>query len=112
MQSESFKRTYKNIKSHTLGKIRCGFGDIFLWVILMGNPWLLFPVAHIARHIYITNIIPWGWWKRKGTTDPDRDGMGRRYSLCALVLIYFVFAFIGQQYEIPSSSLEKISACR
>ena len=25
----------------------------------------------------------------------------------ALVLIYFVFAFIGQQYEIPSSSLEK-----
>ncbi len=25
----------------------------------------------------------------------------------ALVLIYFIFAFVGQQYEIPSSSLEK-----
>ncbi len=77
----------------------------FLWVILMGNPWLLF-LWLIILDIYITNVIPWGWWKRK-------TGMTRRVMawvdaiVYALVLIYFVFAFVGQQYEIPSSSLEK-----
>lgn len=77
----------------------------FLWVILMGNPWLLF-LWLILLDVYITNIIPWGWWKKKkGAT---RTVMAWVDAIVyALVLIYFVFAFIGQQYEIPSSSLEK-----
>ena len=36
----------------------------FLWVILMGNAWLSF-LWLILRDIYILNIIPWGWWKKK-----------------------------------------------
>ncbi len=77
----------------------------FLWVILMGNPWLLF-LWLILIDIYITNYIPWGWWKnKKGAT---RTVMAWVDAIVyALVLIYFVFAFVGQQYEIPSSSLEK-----
>lgn len=77
----------------------------FLWVILMGNPWLLF-LWLILLDIYITNFIPWGWWKKKkGAT---RTVMAWVDAIVyALVLIYFVFAFVGQQYEIPSSSLEK-----
>ena len=75
------------------------------WVILMGNPWLLFGWLLLAD-IYITGFVPWGWWKKK-------KGLTRTLMawvdaiVYALVLIYFVFAFIGQQYEIPSSSLEK-----
>ncbi len=77
----------------------------FLWVILMGNPWLAF-LWLILLDIYITGIIPWGWWKKKkGAT---RTVMAWVDAIVyALVLIYFVFAFVGQQYEIPSSSLEK-----
>ncbi|MDE6717158.1 MAG: S26 family signal peptidase, partial [Muribaculaceae bacterium] len=75
------------------------------WVVLMGNPWLLLGWLLLAD-IYITGFVPWGWWKKKkGLT---RTLMAWADAIVyALVLIYFVFAFIGQQYEIPSSSLEK-----
>ncbi len=77
----------------------------FLWVILMGNPWLSF-LWLILLDIYILNIIPWGWWKKK--KGPIRTVMAWVDAIVyALVLIYFIFAFVGQQYEIPSSSLEK-----
>lgn len=77
----------------------------FLWVILMGNAWLSF-LWLILLDIYILNIIPWGWWKTK--KGPIRTVMAWVDAIVyALVLIYFVFAFVGQQYEIPSSSLEK-----
>lgn len=77
----------------------------FLWVVLMGNPWLSL-LWLVLLDIYITGFIPWGWWKKKkGAT---RTVMAWVDAIVyALVLIYFVFAFIGQQYEIPSSSLEK-----
>lgn len=77
----------------------------FLWVILMGNPWLAFLWLPLVD-IYITQYIPWNWWKsRKGAT---RTVMAWVDAIVyALVLIYFIFAFVGQQYEIPSSSLEK-----
>ena len=76
-----------------------------LWVVLMGNPWLLFGWLLIID-IYITAFIPWGWWKnKKGLT---RTVMAWVDAIVyALVLIYFIFGFVGQQYEIPSSSLEK-----
>ncbi len=77
----------------------------FFWVILMGNPWLLL-LWPLIIDIYITQFIPWAWWKnRKGVT---RTVMAWVDAIVyALVLIYFIFAFVGQQYEIPSSSLEK-----
>ena len=77
----------------------------FLWVILMGNAWLLLGWL-LLIDIYITQYIPWGWWKHtKGVT---RSVMAWVDAIVyALVLIYFVYAFVGQQYRIPSSSLEK-----
>lgn len=77
----------------------------FLWVILMGNPWLLL-LWLLLLDIYITGVVNWGWWKSK--KGPVRTVMAWVDAIVyALVLIYFVFAFVGQQYEIPSSSLEK-----
>ncbi len=105
MQSESFKEHIKNIKATRWARFGVVSAIFFLWVILMGNPWLLF-LWLILLDIYITNIIPWGWWKKK--KGPTRIVMAWVDAIVyALVLIYFVFAFIGQQYEIPSSSLEK-----
>lgn len=79
---------------------------IFLfWVFLMGNPWLLL-IWLLLADIYITQFVPWNWWKSK--TGPVRVIMAWVDAIVyALVLIYFIFTFIGQQYEIPSSSLEK-----
>lgn len=77
----------------------------FTWVILMGNAWLGL-LWSLLFDIYITGYIPFSWWKKK--TGATRTVMAWVDAIVyALVLIYFIFAFIGQQYEIPSSSLEK-----
>lgn len=87
--------------------IRFGIVSVlfFLWVIWMGNPWLGL-LWLLLLDIYITAYIPWTWWKR--TNGPVRSVMAWVDAIIyALVLVYFIFAFIGQNYKIPSSSLEK-----
>ena len=77
----------------------------FLLVIWIGSPWLAI-LWLLLVDIYITAYIPWNWWRGK-------DGALRMVMswvdaiIYALVLVYIIFAFIGQNYKIPSSSLEK-----
>ena len=76
-----------------------------LWVVWMGTPWLgIFWL--LLLDIYITAYIPWTWWKK--TKGPVRTLLSWVDAIIyALVLVYFIFIFLGQQYNIPSSSLEK-----
>lgn len=77
----------------------------FLWVVWMGNPWLLL-LWLLLCDIYILQYIPWGWWKK--TREPWRSVFSWIDAIVyALVIVYFIFAFVGQNYKIPSSSLEK-----
>ena len=124
--TDSGKITPPEIKEHSLknvgpekslrGRLRAvkptrwvRFGIVSLifltWVVLMGNPWLLL-LWLLLIDIYLTGYIPFTWWKKK--TGATRTVMAWVDAIVyALILIYFIFAFIGQQYEIPSSSLEK-----
>lgn len=78
----------------------------FLWVFWMGNPWLGL-IWLLLIDIYLTCYIPWNWWK-KMKPGPMRTVMSWVDAIVyALVLVYIIFAFIGQNYKIPSSSLEK-----
>ena len=77
-----------------------------LWVIWMGNPWLLL-VLPLLFDIYITSYIPLTWWKSSKSKATRMLMSWVDAIVYALVLVYFVFAFIGQNYKIPSSSLEK-----
>lgn len=78
----------------------------FLWVIWLQNWWVLLA-WFLLFDIYITGYIPLTWWK-KSKSAATRTVMGWVDAiLYALVLVYFVFTFIGQNYQIPSSSLEK-----
>ena len=78
----------------------------FLWVIWLGNYWVLL-VYPLLFDIYITLYIPWNWWK-KSKSKAVRTTMSWVDSIVyALILVYFIFAFVGQNYKIPSSSLEK-----
>ncbi len=103
--SKSFRQRLREVK--TTRWIRFGVVSLlfFLWVIWMGNPWLSI-LWLLLIDIYLTAYIPWTWWKdKKGAT---RKVMGWVDAIIyALVLVYFIFAFIGQNYKIPSSSLEK-----
>ncbi|MBR1803491.1 MAG: S26 family signal peptidase [Muribaculaceae bacterium] len=76
------------------------------WTVWMGNPWLLLALPLLAD-IYLTQFIPWSGWKGW------KNGVARTIMswvdaiVYALVLVYFLFLFVGQNYQIPSSSLEK-----
>ena len=79
---------------------------LFAFILWIGNPWLAF-VWLLLIDIYLTGYIPWTWWK-KSNGRTTRVVMGWVDAIVyALVLVYIIFAFIGQNYKIPSSSLEK-----
>ena len=104
-QGRTFRERISEVK--TSRWIRFGVVSLlfFLWVIWMGNPWLLL-IWFLLADIYITAYIPWGWWKnKKGSTRAVMAWVDA--IVYALVLVYIIFAFIGQNYKIPSSSLEK-----
>ncbi len=102
---EDFKRRLRQTKTTrwirfaVVSLLFCGF------VVWLGNPWVAL-VWLLLLDIYITCYIPWGWWKnKKGIT---RSVMAWVDAIVyALVLVYIIFAFVGQNYKIPSSSLEK-----
>ena len=76
------------------------------WVIWLGSWWVILFLPLLAD-IYLTGYIPWTWWKR--CKNPVvRYVMGWVDAIIyALVLVYFIFIYVGQNYQIPSSSLEK-----
>ncbi len=67
------------------------------WVAWMGNWWLTL-VLILLFDIYITGYIPFTWWK-KSKSSVTRTVMGWVDAIVyALILVYFVFAFVGQNY--------------
>lgn len=99
----------KEIKKTKLTRwIRFGIVSLifFAWVAWMGDWWLSIFIF-LLFDIYITGIIPFDWW-RTSKNKTLRSVMSWVDAIVyALVLVYFVFAFVGQNYQIPSSSLEK-----
>ena len=77
-----------------------------LWVIWMGWWWLALGLL-LLFDIYITGYIPFTFWKSSKNAAVRTVGSWVDAIVYALVLVYFIFAFVGQNYTIPSSSLEK-----
>ncbi len=102
----------KKIDLKTVSKgswIKCSIALLtyILCVIWVGNYWLLLGVP-VIFDIYVTRIVPWGFWKRR------KDGRKPSWVVewidaivFALVAVYFINLFLFQNYKIPSSSLEK-----
>lgn len=76
------------------------------WVAWLGSWWVLIFWPVLAD-IYLTQFVRWNWWKfiKDKTTRTLMSWIDA--IVYALVLVYFIFLFIGQNYQIPSSSLEK-----
>ena len=77
-----------------------------LWTLWMGNPLLLLGLL-LLGDIYLTQFLPWGAWKGLENKTLRTIMSWIDAIIYALVLVYFLFLFIGQNYQIPSSSLEK-----
>ena len=82
--------------------------------------WLV--LLPIIADMFTTKYINWNWWKKykpstgdkaKNKENPDANPM--LYTICswvdailfALIAVYFINVYIFQNYQIPSSSLEK-----
>ncbi len=76
------------------------------WTIWLNNYWVLFGLLLLAD-IYLTQYIPWNWWKKSKSKVVRTIMEWVDAILYALVLVYFIFLFLFQNYQIPSSSLEK-----
>lgn len=88
--------------------VRFGLVSIvfFLWVAWLGNWWVALWWL-LLFDIYITGYIPFTWWKKSSSSSVRTVMSWVDAIVYALILVYFVFAFVGQNYRIPSSSLEK-----
>ena len=81
--------------------------------------WLL--LLPLIADMFTTKYIPWSWWKKykpeesKDDSRKSKAGNALLYTIFswldaivfALVAVYFINIYIFQNYQIPSSSLEK-----
>lgn len=77
-----------------------------LFIVWVDNYWwlLLLPIVFDA---FITKFIPWTWWK-KSKNKTVLAVMGWVDAIVfALVAVYFINTYLFQNYQIPTSSLEK-----
>ncbi len=77
-----------------------------LFIVWVGTYWWLILLPLIVDS-FITKYIPWTWWK-KSKNKSFVAFMGWVDAIVfALVAVYFINTYIFQNYQIPSSSLEK-----
>jgi len=78
-----------------------------LWVVWVGNFWLLLAYP-LLFDSYITKKIPWDFWKK--TKDGKKPSAFIEWTdalIFALFAVYMINIFLFQNYKIPTSSLEK-----
>jgi signal peptidase I len=77
-----------------------------LFIIWLGSYWWLLGLP-VVFDAFITNYIPWTFWK-KSKNKAVLGIMGWVDAIVfALVAVYFINTYLFQNYQIPSSSLEK-----
>ena len=100
-KSEEYVRQTGSLKER-LGRVKktrwWRFGIVaviyVLWTIWVGNPLLLLGLLLLAD-IYLTQFIPWGAWKGLKNKTLRTIMSWVDAIVYALVLVYFLFLFIG-----------------
>lgn len=101
-------QTKRNMKFTTKQWIKFSIASFvyLLFTLWMQNLWLLFGLIVIAD-IFLFQYIPWGAWKKSKNSTVRNIMEWIDDILFALVAVYFINLFIFQNYQIPTSSLEK-----
>jgi len=105
MKPDSLKERLEKPKSAWIKAIVwCAIYVLFVaWV---GNFWWLFLLP-LVFDAFVTQYIPWTWWK-KSENKAVLAIMGWVDAIVfALVAVYFINTYLFQNYQIPTSSLEK-----
>ena len=80
---------------------------LYLMFLVWVKSWWGLIVLPFIFDVYISKKIPWSFWKK--SKNPAVRGIMSWVDaiVFALVAVYFVNIYIFQNYQIPSSSLEK-----
>ena len=103
---EDFKHRVKAVKTTRWIRFAVVAAIFIAWVAWLGS-WGGLIFLLLLFDIYITGYIPFTWWKKSDNKVVKSVMSWVDAIVYALILVYFVFTFIGQNYQIPSSSLEK-----
>ncbi|CDB09486.1 MULTISPECIES: S26 family signal peptidase [unclassified Bacteroides] len=80
---------------------------LYLAFLIWVSCWWGVIVVPFIFDVYISKKIPWGWWKKSKNATVRTVMSWVDAIVFALVAVYFVNLYIFQNYQIPSSSLEK-----
>lgn len=105
---QNLKDRLRNIETKQWLKATLWSVLYLLFLVWHGNWWWLLLLPFIID-AFTTKFINWTWWKRYKETNTVL------YTVCswidavvfALVAVYFINLYFFQNYQIPSSSLEK-----
>ncbi|NLZ95737.1 MAG: S26 family signal peptidase [Bacteroidales bacterium] len=79
---------------------------LLLFSIWASNLWLLL-FLFLLFDIYVTKFVPWTFWKRIKNPAVRKALEWIDAIVFALIAVYFINTFFFQNYQIPTSSLEK-----
>jgi signal peptidase I len=79
---------------------------LILFALWLSNAWLLLGLLILAD-IYLTKFINWGAWKKSDNPKVQKTLNWVDDVVFSLIAVYIVNLFVFQNYQIPSSSLEK-----
>ncbi len=79
---------------------------LLLFTIWASNCWLLL-FLFLLFDIYVTKFIPWTLWKKTKNPALRKALEWIDAIVFALIAVYFINTFFFQNYQIPTSSLEK-----
>lgn len=79
---------------------------LILFSIWASNLWLLL-FLFLILDIYVTKFVPWTFWKRTKNPVARKILEWADAIIFALIAVYFIHTFFFQNYQIPTSSLEK-----
>ena len=80
---------------------------LYLAFLIWVKSWLGLIVVPFIFDVYISKIIPWTFWKEIKNNTVRTIMSWVDAIVFALVAVYFVNLYLFQNYQIPSSSLEK-----
>ncbi len=108
---EQEKKSY-DLKSRlqaTTGQwVRAGIWCLIyiLFIVWVGNFWWLLLLPFVFD-VFVTKYIPWTWWKKSENKTVLAIMSWVDAIVFALVAVYFINTYLFQNYQIPTSSLEK-----
>jgi signal peptidase I len=105
-KNSSFQERLKNADRHQWIWFTVWMIALALFAFWARTAWVLIPIPFIFD-IYITKFIPWTFWKKSKNPIVRRTMEWVDAILFALVAVYFINTFFFQNYQIPTSSLEK-----